>query len=663
MDWFKSTTGIDELIDKATSENLPSGTEDLALNLEICDQIRSKQVSPKDAAKALKRRISHKNPNVQLLALGLTDVCVKNGGQHFLVEIASREFMDNLASILKAPAGINPEVKTRLLGLIQTWGNLFRGKRGLGYVCDTYMILQHEGYEFPPIDHIGAALVETEAPPDWTDSDVCTRCRSAFTLTNRKHHCRACGSTFCGQCSSKTMALPHLGVTQEVRVCDGCWMKKKIGKQGAQSYHGVGGAPEIVPSQSKPTQSSTGPTTTSGSSAENEDEDLKRAIELSLKEANSRPGYSAPSAKNNDAVKPPTTTSHDEEDADLLAAIEASLKDTKISAVSSSGASGSSQGQRPSAYDTYTFSVPQQEISAPASNELTETEKTNIDLFSSLVDRIQQVNGDVAGNREVQALYEQISKLQTKLALAIEDLTRKQQEVIEFNQKIDQSVQMYDRLLQERLNLSYERRQAGNSYGQPLSMYNATSPHQNTQHVSAYASDSRYGAYVPGAPFAPTLPETSQPSYQTLQGGSSFHYQPISTAQPFATAPSATAPITGHDMATAPYAPVAPTMPNHSQNHYGYQTSTTPLTSSGPFYSGQQPVSAPTMSNAPPLGGVQQQFPGQFQAPAQPLDPGQPYPQQVFAPASTAAMSVPPQAPTPTVPLQPVEDEKPLIEL
>ncbi|KAF8979020.1 Vacuolar protein-sorting-associated protein 27 [Entomortierella lignicola] len=547
MSWLWSSSPIDELVDRATSENLPVGSEDLALNLEICDQIRSKQVPPKDAAKALKRRLGHKNPNVQLLALGLTDTCAKNGGHHFLVEIASREFIDNLVSILKAPSGCNLEVKTRILGLIQTWGILFRGKHGLGYVCDTYMILQHEGFQFPPKDNIGSALVESEAPPDWTDSDVCTRCRTAFTLTNRKHHCRACGSTFCGQCSSKTMALPNLGVTQEVRVCDGCWMKKKLGPKSvvALESHGLGGGLELVSSMGTKSYSNaasssakTSATSTSvvattsaatnnnsRSNAEEEDADLLKAIELSLKESNNPPGYSAPKKAYTEPVKKSIPT-EEEEDADLLAAIEASLRETDIHSSSSSSAHRSSQRQ--SSYSSYTYSKkPVAAAATVSANELTDTEKSNIEMFSMLVDRIQMMQGDVAGNREVQALYEQISKLQMKVALSIEEAARKQQEFVTFNEKIDHAVRIYDHLLQERLNSSYQRRLTSNNYGHINSpgqgVYNGIAGVPQTPQVShAYpqisGQDSRYaqyvpattGAYVAGAP----VPQTPQTPYQ-----------------------------------------------------------------------------------------------------------------------------------------------------
>ncbi|KAK9373272.1 uncharacterized protein V1513DRAFT_382867 [Lipomyces chichibuensis] len=433
MSWFSSGGAFDEQVERATSESLPNGEVDLALNLEICDMIRSKSVPAKEAMRSLKKRLNHKNPNVQLLTLKLTDACVKNGGYHFLMEVASREFVDNLVSILKNPGGVNNDVKAMILELIQTWASVFDGQMQLQYVGTVYKELKSQGLEFPEqITKVSTTFIDSSAPPDWTDSEVCMRCRTPFSFTNRKHHCRNCGNAFDQNCSSKSIPLPHLGIIQPVRVCDSCYALKH---KAPHKHH-------RHKSEDKKKSAT--------ALAYEEDDDLKRALRMSLEESKQpMSGFAAPPppVQAKPELRPSTS---DYEDPDIKAAIEASLRDMEEQKKVKEAAPAPEES-RPAAPAVKAI---------PPPNQLSLKDIENINLFSIIVDHLPADNPSaILRDPKLQELYDNVTSLRPKFSRNVVESIGKYDTLLEMYQKLSTAMRYYDQMLEARLGYAaYGRR-------------------------------------------------------------------------------------------------------------------------------------------------------------------------------------------------------------
>ncbi|KAG7459448.1 hypothetical protein MATL_G00210640 [Megalops atlanticus] len=146
------STPVGQCIEKATDGSLQS--EDWTLNMEICDIINETEEGPKDAIRAVKKRLNgNRNYREVMLALTVLETCVKNCGHRFHVLVANRDFIDGVLVKIISPKTNPPTiVQDKVLALIQAWADAFRSSPDLTGVVHIYEELKRKGIEFPMAD-------------------------------------------------------------------------------------------------------------------------------------------------------------------------------------------------------------------------------------------------------------------------------------------------------------------------------------------------------------------------------------------------------------------------------------------------------------------------------------------------------------------------------
>lgn len=158
------STPVGQLIERATDGTQPS--ENWALYMEVCDKINETDEGPKDSIKAFRKRLSQnmgKNHTAILYTLTCLESCVKNCGRRFHIQIANKDFLSDLVKVIGPKYDPPQALQEKVLSLIQTWADTFRGSPDMKEIEKVYQDLKAKGIEFPMTDLDSLAPIYTPA--------------------------------------------------------------------------------------------------------------------------------------------------------------------------------------------------------------------------------------------------------------------------------------------------------------------------------------------------------------------------------------------------------------------------------------------------------------------------------------------------------------------
>lgn len=324
-----------------------------------------------------------------------------------------------------------------------------------------------------------------------------------FSFVNRKHHCRNCGGVFLQKYCNNYVPLPHFGINEPVRVCDDCRdelnSKKKsdsVRRHSVRSQTSFSAVPAAF----------SAPPAARGSGGGDEDSDLKRALELSLRDMGGHVPHSQPPVVT-------TSTQDDEIDEDMKAAIAASLKDMESKPQPSNQSDLYQMPQHAQAEQHSNVGNVQIQAQALApqvqADEFSSLEEEILHKYVQLVENMQRAPaGTIIKDTRLQQLNDSVASLRPKLARTLGRTIDKYDQLVDMHGKLTTVVRFYDKLLEERLSYTYGKLSTSD--------YSANVSPQHSGSYYGYSNQPQQMSSPPPTspqPYQPTTTTSVQPAY------------------------------------------------------------------------------------------------------------------------------------------------------